>query len=231
MTQINSPIERTSVKFCAAFAQATAFENWWQAHQQKQGSFPIGLAMVGRSNVGKSTMLNYLFRNDIARVSKTPGKTKEINVFEFALTASPAQTFFVFDLPGHGHAEVSHAQKRQWDELLGTFFPLVATWCLGVVIQDARHLAQPTDVDFMHYMHKQSMELILVANKYDLLKNQKERHAFEKEFRELSRRSRWSAVFTCAQNSPALQATLAQYLGHFCLRKLMAQDHSPGSAP
>jgi GTP-binding protein len=229
MTQINSPIERTTVKFIAGLSEASQFQAWWDKYQlHNQKKFPIGLAMIGRSNVGKSTLINHLFKHGMARTSKTPGKTREINIFEFSLASEPKEKFYVYDLPGHGHAKVSHDQKRKWDELLGTFFPLVASWSLGVVIQDSRHLSEASDQAFLTFMRSIYMELILVANKIDGLKNQKEKHAFNQEFLELSRSSRWSAVFTCSQDAVGLQNVLAQYLASFCLRKLMAQRHLPG---
>ena len=179
MIQINSPIERTKVKFIAGISEAEQFQKWWEQYpKDHQKKIPIGLAMIGRSNVGKSTLINHLFKQGMARTSKTPGKTKEINIFEFSLSTSPQEKFFVYDLPGHGHAKVSHEQKRKWDALLGTFFPLVENWCLGVVIQDARHLSESSDLAFLSFMKQLSMELILVANKIDGLKNQSERHAF-----------------------------------------------------
>ena len=235
MTQFTSLIERISVTFLAGISNGQGWYDWWEkqttphSSQNPQGLPPIGIAMMGRSNVGKSTLINLLFKKGMARSSKTPGKTKEINIFCFHLTSHPKQKFFVYDLPGHGHAQVSKDQKRQWDELLQAFFMVVTPWTLGVEIRDARHMEAPSDMAFEEFMKQLPMELILVANKIDALKNQKEKHEFKLNYEKIITNSRWKSVFQCSQDHIELQQTLAQYLGHFCLRKLMAQNHHPMS--
>lgn len=97
------------------------FETWLSEHRDI-----IGVSFVGRSNVGKSSMINALFGSKTARVSKTPGRTREINIFEFELNLngkkSTLQPFYLIDLPGYGHAEVSKEMSKNWNELMGIFF-------------------------------------------------------------------------------------------------------------
>jgi GTP-binding protein len=218
-----SLVERSKVTFLAGIATSAGWLEWWKQKSAKVA--PIGVAMMGRSNVGKSTLINLLFRKGIARSSKTPGKTKEINIFQFELTSNPGQFFYVYDLPGHGHAEVSKEQKRKWDELLEAFFASVPAWTLGVEIRDARHLETPSDEAFEEFMKYLPMELVMVANKIDALKNQKEKNEFRKNYEMIMTNSRWKSVFQCSQDHQALQNSLAQYINHFCLRRLMAQGH------
>ncbi|WP_130472906.1 ribosome biogenesis GTP-binding protein YihA/YsxC, partial [Candidatus Magnetaquicoccus inordinatus] len=75
------------------------------------------IAFVGRSNVGKSSLLNRLLnRRNLARVSRTPGRTREINFFHVGSAWS-----FV-DLPGYGYASVGQEQRSVWDQVLGSYF-------------------------------------------------------------------------------------------------------------
>ena len=60
------------------------------------------LALVGRSNVGKSTLINALGRARVARTSATPGKTRLVNVYR--LDPEPGSPFYLVDLPGYGYA-------------------------------------------------------------------------------------------------------------------------------
>ena len=62
--------------------------------------------LVGRSNVGKSSLLNALAGRPIAKTSGTPGKTRLMNVY-----AMP-RGFYLLDLPGYGYSRASHTDRR-----------------------------------------------------------------------------------------------------------------------
>lgn len=138
----------------------------------------IGIAFVGRSNVGKSTLINSLLGNKTARTSKTPGRTRQVNIFEFKLNGleeGRENKFFLYDLPGYGHAEVSKEMAKNWTVLLDTFFTYSGNLTLLVNIQDARHPHQQVDQDFQEYIEGFTHETTLVFNKMDKLKTQSER--------------------------------------------------------
>ena len=73
-------IRPQSADFKMGISVVAQFEDWLSKNKEA-----IGVAFVGRSNVGKSSMINALFGGKTARVSKTPGRTREINIFEFEL--------------------------------------------------------------------------------------------------------------------------------------------------
>jgi len=100
------------------------------------------IAFVGRSNVGKSSLLNALCgRKALARVSKTPGRTQALNYFKVCLqemeSGERKEVFFV-DLPGFGHAKVSRAVQRGWEELLGDYIVTRKQLAALVILMDAR---------------------------------------------------------------------------------------------
>lgn len=171
---IEEIIDRGKTKFIMAIDSQTQMENW-----MAENPLAIGVAMVGRSNVGKSTLINALFGNKVAKTSKTPGRTQKINIFTFKLHGSD-QKYYLYDLPGYGHAEVAKQMKRNWDLLMGAFFTNMNGMTLLFNIQDARHPNQDSDKRFYNFVNAKDFEIILLFNKIDKLKKQKERAALEK---------------------------------------------------
>ena len=122
------------------------------------------LAFVGRSNVGKSTMLNVLLnRKGLAKTSKTPGKTQTVNFFDVN-----GKVYFV-DLPGYGYARVSKTLQEQWASILTGY--LIGRDPLRLVIHlvDARHKPGPNDQDLLDVIERAEKPTIVVATKVDKL--------------------------------------------------------------
>src|SRR3954467_3222385 len=88
------------------------------------GDFPRDrlpeLAVVGRSNVGKSSLINALVRQQLARTSATPGKTRLANFFRVQRGTAPA--FHLVDLPGYGYARGGDASAREFQRLAEAYF-------------------------------------------------------------------------------------------------------------
>ncbi len=183
-------IRPQSAQFKMGISDIVQFEKWLDEHKDV-----IGVGFVGRSNVGKSSMINALFGSKTARVSKTPGRTREINIFEFELNLNGKKStlppFYLIDLPGYGHAEVSKEMSKNWNELMGAFFAEASESLLMLNLQDARHPDQDADRQFYDFIKGFARKTILVFNKIDKLKTQKERNVLEKLKPELSKSYKW----------------------------------------
>lgn len=122
------------------------------------------LVFAGRSNVGKSSVINRLLnRKNLARVGAAPGKTTQINYFLID------DSLYLVDLPGYGYAKVSKAERDRWGKLMERYFSsgLIR---LGVLVVDARHKPTADDVTMFEYFRASGCPTIVVANKLDKLK-------------------------------------------------------------
>ena len=118
----------------------------------------------GRSNVGKSSLINRLcFRKNLARVSATPGKTATINFYR-------VDTIYFVDLPGYGYAKVSNADRRRWDELINSYFEAERSTTLLVQLLDSRHAPSADDLQMLEYLRYHRIPFIAVLTKADKLK-------------------------------------------------------------
>lgn len=131
------------------------------------------IAFLGRSNVGKSSVINLLTGSRIARVSKLPGRTQTLNLFLVE------QRWILGDFPGYGFAKVSKKQRREWEELMETFLK-AEYFQFAVQIVDARHPGMETDIRLHTWLKKQRLPHLIVMNKADKL-NQKERVEAERQ--------------------------------------------------
>lgn len=189
-------IDRSTTTFRYGFTSLEQVDRWLSAKQDIKAT-----AFIGRSNVGKSSLINALFGNKTARISKTPGRTREINVFSFRLSekGNPSvgeQEYFLFDLPGYGHAEVSKGMSAHWQQLMDLFFNKVSKQTLMVTIQDSRHPMQKADVKFLDYLRKFKFGQLCVLNKIDKLKKQKDRSILDKQIKKILEEHTYIQKFT-----------------------------------
>lgn len=79
------------------------------------------VSLVGRSNVGKSTLINALARRRIARAGGAPGTTRLLNVYRLVLARGRGELLLI-DLPGYGYARGGAASTRVFDRLTERYF-------------------------------------------------------------------------------------------------------------
>lgn len=141
--------------------------------QKAPGELPE-VAFSGRSNVGKSSLINTVLnrqRSNIARVSATPGKTREINFFRVDAVASTeaAVEFFLVDLPGYGYAKVPQAVKKQWQDLIEWYLRNSPRLKGVVQLIDVRHEPNEADRTMIKYLYETEMPALFVLTKVDKL--------------------------------------------------------------
>ena len=125
------------------------------------------IAFAGKSNVGKSSLINTLVnRKKLARTSSTPGRTQSINFFRFG------KTLYLVDLPGYGFARVPTRVKESWREMVETYLIRRPTLKAVVVILDIRRDPASGDIDLIHWLQSYNIHPIIVLTKADKLSRQ-----------------------------------------------------------
>lgn len=138
--------------------------------------FPSGdlqeVAFVGRSNVGKSSLINSLLnRRDLAKVSRTPGKTQAVNVFLISTSDPAISRFHLMDLPGYGFANVPKTLRLQWGPLLESYL-LGRVVLLRVVLLVDSRVVTDQDRQTMAWLRSIGHDPLVVMTKVDKLKSQ-----------------------------------------------------------
>jgi len=135
------------------------------------------IVFSGRSNVGKSSMLNKLFnRKNLARVSGEPGKTGTINFYK-------ANDFFIVDLPGYGFAKVSDKERQRWDKLINSYFESGRNINLVVQLIDCRREPSKDDYSMLEYLSYHQIPFVIALTKGDKL-NKTQQNAAVEQFKE-----------------------------------------------
>jgi GTP-binding protein len=128
------------------------------------------IAFIGRSNVGKSSLINSLLqRKGLAKVSRTPGKTRLVNLFRITSDDPGLARFVVVDLPGYGYARVSKALRAQWAPLIEQYLDDSEQLRAVVVLVESRVLSEQ-DTETIAWLLSVGRPPIVVATKVDKLK-------------------------------------------------------------
>ena len=148
------------------------------------------IAFAGRSNVGKSSLLNALLgRKDLARTSNTPGRTQEMNFFSIGHTLenAPIPPLYIVDLPGYGYAKVSKSKVKHWTEMLKLYLRGRVSLRLAFVLVDARHGIKENDREMMEMLDVAAVPYQVILTKADKLKKAERPKITQKVEAELSK--------------------------------------------
>lgn len=133
-------------------------------------------AFIGRSNVGKSSLINMLCNNEkLAKTSSAPGKTQLINHFSISSLSKPDEqkktvkesSWYLVDLPGYGFAKVSQSARRRWEQMIENYFRKRENLTMVFVLIDARHSPQKIDLEFLLQLRSWGVAFNLVFTKTD----------------------------------------------------------------
>jgi len=200
-----TPAKSTSKEVRIAEAEFTA-------GAQKRDQIPAvtgpEIAFAGRSNVGKSSLLNMMLaRKGLARTSRTPGCTRQINFFDIKVAGGPKLTFV--DLPGYGYAKVSKTESRDWKKLLEDYLQDRATLEAVVVLVDARRGIEQDEQDLFEFLRqRQGLPVFVAVTKLDKLS----RSAQKPRIAQIEKESGVKVVGTSAETGAGREELWARLL-------------------
>ncbi len=136
------------------------------------------VAFLGRSNVGKSSLLNALVGSKQAKVSSTPGRTRAINFFALFADAKAAEhnhppSLILADLPGYGYAKLSKSISAEWPKFIDPYLTDRATLALCICLVDANIPPQESDAQLLTFLRAHQRSFLVVGTKSDKLSSNK----------------------------------------------------------
>ena len=138
------------------------------------------VAFLGRSNVGKSSVINTLAGDKIARTSSTPGRTRAINFFEVRWPGRPRPEVIFADLPGYGYAKLSREISAEWPKFIEPYLNDRPTLALCVALIDVNVPPQDSDRHLLDFLNASGRDFLLIATKSDRLSNNQLRNALKR---------------------------------------------------
>ncbi len=121
------------------------------------------IAFLGRSNVGKSSVINSLLGTKLARTSGTPGRTQMINYYLVN------QKLYFVDCPGYGFAKVPETNRREWHRRMEEYLTSREELKLNVLLLDSRVAPTPLDDQMLEWLTAYRKPITLVLTKIDKL--------------------------------------------------------------
>lgn len=158
------PTGRVNAYFCLMQPWPVEFVKSSSEIDQLPSTHAPEFAFIGRSNVGKSSLINMLVGQRVAHTSAQPGKTQTINHYRVN------QHWYLADLPGYGYAKVSQTQRAKWNDLIEAYFRHRQNLACVFLLIDSRIEPQNSDQHFLQWLGEQGLPLVILLTKVDQLK-------------------------------------------------------------
>ena len=138
------------------------------------------IAFLGRSNVGKSSLINSLVGSKIAKTSNTPGRTQTINFFEVRRHGKPRAEFVFADLPGYGYARAPKEVTAKWGAFINPYLETRSTLAICLSLVDVTIPPQQLDIQLLKWLRHANRHFLVVATKADRISNNQLRSSLHK---------------------------------------------------
>jgi GTP-binding protein len=154
------------------------------------------VAFLGRSNVGKSSLINALLGSVQAKVSQTPGRTRAINFFALQPAPNKPPAMLFADLPGYGYAKISKSISSEWPTFIEPYLEDRETLALCVCLVDSNIPVQESDIQLQAALRRWGRSVVVVATKADRHSN----NTLKNAMRELQKGLGVDRIVACSAN-------------------------------
>jgi GTP-binding protein len=141
---------------------------------------PPEVAFLGRSNVGKSSLINSLLGEKLAKTSSTPGRTRSINFFQVRRAGKPAPELLFADLPGYGYAKISREISAEWPKFIEPYLENRPSLVLSIVLIDSNIPPQHSDEQLIEWLRAKNRSFVVVGTKSDRVSNNQLQNSIRK---------------------------------------------------
>ena len=138
------------------------------------------IAFIGRSNVGKSSVINSLLGEKVAKTSSTPGRTRTINFFEIRCAGRPRPDMLFVDLPGYGYAKLPRELTAEWPKFIEPYLRDRSSLVFTVVLVDTNIPVQESDKQMIAWLQANGRPYLVVGTKTDRISGNALRNALQK---------------------------------------------------
>jgi len=138
------------------------------------------IAFLGRSNVGKSSLINCLVAAKIAKTSNTPGRTQTINFFQVRRPGKPHPDFIFADLPGYGYARAPKEVTAKWAHFVNPYLEERESLVLCLSLVDVTIPPQQLDLQLLDWLRHAKRSFVVVATKADRISHNQLRSSLQR---------------------------------------------------
>lgn len=144
------------------------------------------IAFVGRSNVGKSSLINALLGEKVAKTSSTPGRTRTINFFAVRRQGQPRPDVVFADLPGYGYAKLPKDMTAEWPSFIEPYLRERESLALIILLVDTNIPPQERDKQLVEWLRHYGRPFLVVGTKADRIGGNQLRNSLQKLVAELN---------------------------------------------
>ncbi len=179
----------------------------------KLRDFPISkfkeVAMAGRSNAGKSSLINIWANEKVAKVSQSPGKTRLLNFFNMN------NSYIIVDMPGYGYASRGGEELSTWRKMVENYLSQREQIAGLVLVMDMARDWETDEEVLAQYMMKNDLSVVVALTKSDKFS----KNDIAKAIARIKKQSRIDDVFAISSKNQTGCEELEEFIYRSWIKK------------